>query len=102
MRWIHGIAKISRLYINFGLTPVRHSSTATSYDVTASHPMQHGPSHASPAGHALPHGPSHSPPPPPSRQPSHEYYTYDLEMNSLLINNLKIQLYLTHLLDIDQ
>ncbi|KAK3868763.1 hypothetical protein Pcinc_025801 [Petrolisthes cinctipes] len=40
--------------------------------------------------------------PTPPQQDTDEYYTDELEMNSLLINNLKIQLYLTHLLNIDQ
>ncbi|KAK3876665.1 hypothetical protein Pcinc_018572 [Petrolisthes cinctipes] len=52
----------SHLYVNCGPTPGHHSSTAASTDVTASHPMQHGPSHAPPAGHAWPHGPSHASP----------------------------------------
>ncbi|KAK3886994.1 hypothetical protein Pcinc_002644 [Petrolisthes cinctipes] len=40
--------------------------------------------------------------PTPPQQETDEYNTDELEMNSLLINNLTIQLYLTHLLNIDQ
>ncbi|KAK3886211.1 hypothetical protein Pcinc_009630 [Petrolisthes cinctipes] len=46
--------------------------------------------------------PGHMALPTPPQQDTDEYYTDELEMNSLLINNLKIQLYLTHLLNIDQ
>ncbi|KAK3886206.1 hypothetical protein Pcinc_009625 [Petrolisthes cinctipes] len=46
--------------------------------------------------------PGHMALPTPSQQDTDEYYTDELEMNCLLINNLKIQLYLTHLLNIDQ
>ncbi|KAK3869117.1 hypothetical protein Pcinc_005964 [Petrolisthes cinctipes] len=77
----------SHLYINCRATPSHHSSRAASTDITALHPMQHGPSHAPPAGHAWPHGHSHA-----SQQDIDEYYTDELEMNNLQINNLKIQL----------
>ncbi|KAK3881924.1 hypothetical protein Pcinc_009188 [Petrolisthes cinctipes] len=46
--------------------------------------------------------PGHMALPTPPQQDTNEYYTDELEMNSLLINNLKIQLYLTHLLNNDQ
>ncbi|KAK3871087.1 hypothetical protein Pcinc_023743 [Petrolisthes cinctipes] len=46
--------------------------------------------------------PGHMVLPTPPQHDIDEYYTDELEMNSLLINNLKIQLYLTHLLNIDQ
>ncbi|KAK3890171.1 hypothetical protein Pcinc_005863 [Petrolisthes cinctipes] len=46
--------------------------------------------------------PGHMALPTPPLQDTDEYYTDELEMNSLLINNLKIQLYLTHLLNTDQ
>ncbi|KAK3878354.1 hypothetical protein Pcinc_016938 [Petrolisthes cinctipes] len=46
--------------------------------------------------------PGHMALPTPPQQDTDEYYTDKLEMNSLLINNLKIQLYLTHVLNIDQ
>ncbi|KAK3895903.1 hypothetical protein Pcinc_000403 [Petrolisthes cinctipes] len=46
--------------------------------------------------------PGHMALPTPHQQDTDEYYTDELKMNSLLINNLKIQLYLTHLLIIDQ